>query len=215
MAYTKPIHCASRPIASPALSLATAAAHSSAWKNQSKQSRIRCRQCTRCRSILPVAQAEVVERCQIIDVPTSAFDVVEHRTLWLTCGWGRTHLSGFPCGMTELVQYASAAALIFDVYDLAISPATLLAWVAEASAALQTTADQIAEHLRAAPRRAVAQRRRVGPARGRQTAPVAHRCHRHPDMVRRTRQAEPEKRACTPQRYATSADVETAIDEIH
>jgi transposase len=45
---------------------------------------------------------------------------------------------------------ARAAELIADVYGLAVSPVTMLAWVAKASAALQRTADQIAEHLRAA-----------------------------------------------------------------
>ncbi|MDQ2822614.1 MAG: IS66 family transposase [Pseudomonadota bacterium] len=128
------------------------------------------RQCARCCGHLPLEQAVVAERRQVIDVPVSAFDVVEHRTLAVTCGCGETHVSSFPSGVTELVQYgrnvralavhltqgqmlpyARAAELIADVYGLTVSPATLLAWVAEASAALQPTADQIAEHLRAAP----------------------------------------------------------------
>jgi len=48
-----------------------------------------------------------------------------------------------------MLPYACAAELIHDVYGLAISPATLLAWVAEARTALQATADQIADQLRA------------------------------------------------------------------
>ncbi|MBB5610986.1 hypothetical protein HDE71_005562 [Janthinobacterium sp. S3M3] len=56
-----------------------------------------------------------------------------------------------PASQGQMLPYARAAELIFDVYGLAISPATLLAWVAEASAALQATADQIADQLRAAP----------------------------------------------------------------
>ena len=51
----------------------------------------------------------------------------------------------------QMLPYARAAELIFDVYGLAISPATLLAWVAEAREALQATADHIADQLRAAP----------------------------------------------------------------
>ncbi len=129
-------------------------------------------QCTLCHSILQLAQAEVAERHQVIDVPANAFDVVEHRTLAVTwgCGCGQIHVSSVPSGVTELVQYGRnvralvvhltqgqmlphtrAAELIVDVYGLKVSPATLLVWVTEASEALQTTADQIAKQLCAAP----------------------------------------------------------------
>ena len=127
-------------------------------------------QCMRCHSALPLEQAEVASRRQIIDVPATVFDVIEHRTLAVTCRCGQVHVSKFPDEVTELVQYgpnvralgvhltqgqmlpyARAAELIHDVYGLAISPATLLAWVAEARATLQATADQIADQLRAAP----------------------------------------------------------------
>ena len=127
-------------------------------------------QCLRCHSALPLAQAEVAERRHVIDIPTTIFDVIEHRTLAVTCNCGQAHVSSFPAAVTETVQYgphvrafgvhltqgqmlpyARAAELIFDVYGLAISPATLLAWVAEARTALQATADQIANQLRAAP----------------------------------------------------------------
>ena len=127
-------------------------------------------QCLRCHSALPLAQAEVAERRQVIDIPSTLFDVIEHRTLAVTCNCGQAHVSSFPAAVTETVQYgphvrafgvhltqgqmlpyARAAELIFDVYGLAISPATLLAWVAEARTALQATADQIANQLRAAP----------------------------------------------------------------
>ena len=126
--------------------------------------------CLRCHSALPLAQAEVAERRQVIDIPSTLFDVIEHRTLAVTCNCGQAHVSSFPAAVTETVQYgphvrafgvhltqgqmlpyARAAELIFDVYGLAISPATLLAWVAEARTALQATADQIANQLRAAP----------------------------------------------------------------
>lgn len=40
----------------------------------------------------------------------------------------------------QMLPYARAAELIKDVYGLAISPGTLVAWVAEARAALQGTA---------------------------------------------------------------------------
>lgn len=49
-----------------------------------------------------------------------------------------------------MLPYARAAELIHDVYGLAVSPGTLVAWVAEASAALQETANVIASQLNAA-----------------------------------------------------------------
>ncbi|MCP2010631.1 hypothetical protein [Duganella violaceipulchra] len=58
-----------------------------------------------CHSALPLEQAEVAERRQIIDVPATVFDVIEHRTLAVTCRCGQTHVSSFPCDATELVQY--------------------------------------------------------------------------------------------------------------
>ncbi|MBC7624467.1 MAG: IS66 family transposase [Aeromicrobium sp.] len=128
------------------------------------------RQSTRCHGDLPLAQAAVAERRQVIDVPACAFDVVEHRTLAVTCGCCQAHVSSFPAGVTELVQYgrnvralavhltlgqmlpySRAAELISDLYGLAVSPAALLAWVAEARVGLQPTADQIADQLRVAP----------------------------------------------------------------
>jgi transposase len=128
------------------------------------------RQCLRCHSALPLEQAEVAERRQVIDVPSTAFEIIEHRTLAVTCNCGQAHVSRFPADVSELVQYgpnvralgvhltqgqmlpyARAAELLHDVYGLTISPATLLAWVSEARAALQPTADRIADQLRAAP----------------------------------------------------------------
>ena len=63
------------------------------------------RQCARCCGPLPLEQAVVAERRQVIDMPVGAFDVVEHRTLAVNCGCGETHVSSFPSGVTELVQY--------------------------------------------------------------------------------------------------------------
>ena len=48
----------------------------------------------------------------------------------------------------QMLPYARAAELIRDVYGLAISPGTLVAWVGEARTALQSTADLIAQYLR-------------------------------------------------------------------
>ena len=49
----------------------------------------------------------------------------------------------------QMLPYARAAELIGDVYGLAISPGTLVAWVGEARTALHSTADLIAQYLRA------------------------------------------------------------------
>jgi transposase len=128
------------------------------------------RQCVRCHAALPLELARVLERRQVFDVPTTRFDVIEHRTLAVACSCGQQHESVFPAELSETVQYgpnvralgvhltqgqmlpyARAAELIADVYGLTVSPATLVAWVDEARAALQGTADLIALQLHHAP----------------------------------------------------------------
>lgn len=127
-------------------------------------------QCERCGCALDQDAAEIAERRQVIDTPVVAIDVVEHHVLALRCACGQRHRSAFPASVTQAVQYgpnvralgvhltqgqllpfARAAQLINDLYGIAISPATLLAWVDEARVALQATADAIADSLRAAP----------------------------------------------------------------
>lgn len=123
-------------------------------------------QCERCHALLPVDDAQVWERRQVFDVPAIAFNVIEHQVLTVTCCCGQLHTSHFPADVSEAVQYgpqvralgvhltqgqmlpyARAAQLIADIYGLTISPGTLVAWVAEARAALQRTADDIARQL--------------------------------------------------------------------
>lgn len=123
-------------------------------------------QCDRCQARLPVDAVQVWERRQVFDVPVVAFNVIEHQALAVTCSCGQFHTSSFPTGVSEAVQYgpqvralgvhltqgqmlpyARAAQLIADIYGLAISPGTLVAWVAEARIALQPTADDIARQL--------------------------------------------------------------------
>ncbi|GGE88044.1 hypothetical protein GCM10008020_36260 [Massilia psychrophila] len=77
----------------------------------------------------------------MFDVPTVAFNVIEHHALALTCACGQLHVSSFPGSVSESVQYgpnvralglhltqgqmlpyARAAELIHDVYGLAVSP---------------------------------------------------------------------------------------------
>jgi transposase len=126
--------------------------------------------CNHCHNLLPQNEAQVSERRQVFDVPATACDVIEHRTMKVACQCGRMHVSTFPADVTETVQYgqnvralgvhltqgqmlpfARAAELIHDLYGMSISPGTLVSWVGEASAALQGTADLIADQLRAAP----------------------------------------------------------------
>lgn len=126
--------------------------------------------CDRCQCALPLETAQVLERRQVFDVPTLGFEVLEHRTWTVACSCGQRHDSAFPAEVSETVQYgpnvralgvhltqgqmlpyARTAELIADLYGLSVSPATLLAWVGEARAALQCTADMIAWKLHHAP----------------------------------------------------------------
>lgn len=126
--------------------------------------------CMHCHDRLAPDDAHVAQRRQVIDIPAAAPDVVEYQALQQTCRCGRVHTSAFPDGVAETVQYgcnvrvlgvlltqgqllpyARAAQLIADLYGVKVSPATLVTWVAEASATLQGTANLIADHLRAAP----------------------------------------------------------------
>ncbi|MFM9435420.1 transposase [Janthinobacterium sp. CG_23.3] len=116
---------------------------------------------------MPLDEARVAQRRQVIDVPARAFDIVEHCTLEVTCSCGQVHVSTFPAGVTDVVQYgpnvkalgvhlsqgqmlpfARTAELLHDLYGLSVSPGTLVAWVGEARIALQVTANQIAGNLR-------------------------------------------------------------------
>ena len=123
-----------------------------------------------CGAFLSASEALVAERRQVFDVPAAHYHVVEHCRLQLRCACGREHSSTFPAGVTEAVQYGPnvralavhltqgqllpygrAAQLIDDLYALEVSPATLLAWVGEASDLLQPSVGQIAQALIQAP----------------------------------------------------------------
>jgi transposase len=126
--------------------------------------------CSRCNGALAVDQAQVLERRQVFDVPAMSFEVIEHRVYSVVCSCGQRHDGAFPAAVSEVVQYgpniralgvhltqgqmlpyARAAELIFEMTGLSVSPATLLAWVGEARLALQGTADLIARQLHHAP----------------------------------------------------------------
>lgn len=126
--------------------------------------------CSRCHSVLPAEQVKVLESRQVFDVPTMSCEVIEHRVYTVVCTCGQRHDSVFPDAVSEVVQYgpnvralgvhltqgqmlpyARAAELIREMTGLSVSPATLHAWVGEASVALQGTAELIARQLHHAP----------------------------------------------------------------
>lgn len=122
--------------------------------------------CLRCQHRLPQDGGQVVERRQVLDIPLIACEVIEHHALEYVCQCGQVHTSTFPEKVTEAVQYgpniralgvhltqgqllpfARATQLIHDLYGIAISPGTLVNWVAQASTILRSSADLIARHL--------------------------------------------------------------------
>jgi len=119
-----------------------------------------------CGASLSAAESRIAERRQVFDLPAAHYQVVEYCTLQLRCTCGREHISAFPSGVTEAVQYGSnvralgvhltqgqllpygrASQLIADLFHLEVSPATLLAWVDEASELLLPSVGQIAQAL--------------------------------------------------------------------
>jgi len=126
--------------------------------------------CDGCGETLPLPCVQIAERRQVFDIPVVHYEAIEHRTLRLQCGCGKLHESRFPAGVRETVQHgpniralavhltqgqllplARSAQLIGDLYGLEVSPATLLAWIEEASQVLQPAVESIAQALIKAP----------------------------------------------------------------
>src|ERR1035438_8621868 len=63
--------------------------------------------CDYCNEPLPLENACVSETRQVFDIPATAYDVIEHRTLRVVCRCGQAHESAFPAEVTEAVQYRS------------------------------------------------------------------------------------------------------------
>ncbi|SCZ86192.1 transposase (fragment) [Nitrosomonas mobilis] len=102
--------------------------------------------CDGCGETSPLSCAQIVERRQVFDIPVVRYEATGHRTLRLQCGCGKLHESQFLSGVRGAVQYepniralavhlkqgqllplARSAQLIDDLYELEVSPATLLA----------------------------------------------------------------------------------------
>jgi transposase len=60
-----------------------------------------------CGASLSASEARIAERRQVFDIPAAHYHGVEYRTLQLRCTCGREHVSAFPSGVTEAVQYGS------------------------------------------------------------------------------------------------------------
>ncbi len=120
--------------------------------------------CTACNAALPIDQAEVWLRAQVIDLPPVELEVTEHQTLRLRCQCGQQHTSQMPDTVGEAaVQYgpniraqgvylthaqllpvARTAQMLQELYQVKVSPATVLQWGDQAQAAVASSVDNIA-----------------------------------------------------------------------
>lgn len=126
--------------------------------------------CDACQSPLASSDAQVQRRGQVFDIPAASFIVTEYQTLSLLCQCGKLHVSDFSAEVCEVAQYgpniralavhltqgqllpfARASELIKDLYQLEVSPATLLQWVHEGAQLLAPTVQAIAEKIQTAP----------------------------------------------------------------
>lgn len=117
----------------------------------------------------PLADAVVVERRQVFDIPPLSCEVTEHRVLQARCACGKAHRGEFPAGITAPVQYgprlkaavvhlthhhmlpvARTGALMGDLFGLPLSQATVLAMAEEAGTLLAPTVENIGQALQAA-----------------------------------------------------------------
>jgi transposase len=123
-------------------------------------------QCDVCAAVLHSELAEIDQRRQVIDIPPVNYEVTEYQTLKLRCGCGKLHQSEFAPKVTEGVQYGPnirahavnllqgqllplerTCQLLRDLYDLAISPATLCAWVDEAAQRVAPSVEAIVQNI--------------------------------------------------------------------
>ena len=128
------------------------------------------RHCQGCGACLAGADAQLHERRQVFDIPVARYHVTEHRTWKVRCACGQWHQSEFPEGVSELAQYgpnvralavhlshgqllplARCAQLITQLFALKVSPATVLAWIDQASGLLRPSVEHIAQALVTAP----------------------------------------------------------------
>ena len=123
-----------------------------------------------CECGLPLLEATVGEARQVFDLPSTHYEVTEHRVLEARCACGKWHRDEFPEGVNAPVQYGPrlkaavvhltqhhmlpaqrAADLMGDLGGLSLSDATVLAAVAEARERLESTVTAIGQAIVAAP----------------------------------------------------------------
>jgi transposase len=122
--------------------------------------------CQNCGVPLVAGDAQLDERRQVFDIPVARYQVTEHRRWQVRCACGQVHQSQLPEGVTELVQYGPnvralavhltqgqllplgrSAQLIAQLFGLKVSPATVLAWIDQASGLLHPQVAGIAQVL--------------------------------------------------------------------
>ena len=125
--------------------------------------------CDACQSPLTSSEAQIQRRGQVFDIPAVSFTVVEYQTLSLLCQCGKLHVSEFSADVCEVAQYGPniralavhltqgqllpfgrTSELIKDLYQLEVSPATLLQWVHEGAQLLAPTVQAIAQKIQCA-----------------------------------------------------------------
>ena len=119
-----------------------------------------------CGAAVTDADAVLLERRQVIDIPVARYHVTDH-CIWQTrCACGQVHQSAFPEAVTDAVQYGSSlpalavhlthgqllplarsAKLIAELYGLNVSPGTVHAWGNQAARLLLPQVAGIAQSL--------------------------------------------------------------------
>jgi transposase len=119
-----------------------------------------------CGAALSGADAVLLERRQVIDIPVARYHVTDHCVWQARCTCGQVHQSTFPDTVTATVQHGSnlralavhlthgqllplarSAELIAELYGLNISPGTVHAWANQAARLLLPQVAGIAQSL--------------------------------------------------------------------
>lgn len=124
--------------------------------------------CTVCQSTL--VQHEVIEKRQVFELPVLRAQVIEHRLMRSTCTCGAVHEGRWPEGINAATQYGARAKafvvnlnqhhlvplqrtceVVGDVFGLALSQASVLAFASQAAKILAPTVAAIGQAVQSAP----------------------------------------------------------------
>ena len=122
--------------------------------------------CSACGRRLPRAKDSGLPPRQVFDLPSMAYEVVEHRVMSSTCSCGQHHAGSFPQSVAAAVQYGPrikaacvnlslrhmmplgrTGELIGELFGLPVSQASVLAFQRSAAAILAPTVAAIGEAL--------------------------------------------------------------------